>query len=204
MQRKADGSWWAQQSIISGDLGGGWGGNASKPLLMKTSACWHSHLSHRRGSRQNWHYGVNKLLRQRRIVRHSTCQWGEQRHLCLWAHNYPTPVGVLVSWWQCTATQMFKTKVKKKVNTIRLALFARWIRLIWALSQFVSSQSLLHNLDTQANTIIHKDWNRVAHKQQGQLKVSIIFFKFQVAVVVLISLNYYDNLESTGNSSCIS
>lgn len=203
MQRKADGSWWAQQSIISGDLGGGWGGNASKPLLMKTSACWHSHLSHRRGSRQNWHYGVNKLLRQRRIVRHSTCQWGEQRHLCLWAHNYPAPVGVSVSWWQCTATQMFKTKVKKKVNTIRLALFARWIRLIWALSRFVSSQSLLH-LDTQANTIIHKDWNRVVHKQQGRLKVSIIFFKFQVAVVVLISLNYYDNLESTGNSSCIS
>lgn len=179
MQRKADGSWWAQQSIISGDLGGGWGGNASKPLLMKTSACWHSHLSHRRGSRQNWHYGVNKLLRQRRIVRHSTCQWGEQRHLCLWAHNYPTPVGVSVSWWQCTATQMFKTKVKKKVNTIRLALFARWIRLIWVLSQFVSSQSLLHNLDTQANTIIHKDWNRVAHKQQGQLKVSIIFLSFR-------------------------
>lgn len=68
----------------------------------------------------------------------------------------------------------------------------------------MSSQSLLHNLDTQANTIIHKDWNRVAHKQQGQLKVSIIFFKFQVAVVVLISLNYYDTLESTGNSSCIS
>lgn len=163
--------------LVTWEEGGG--GNASKPLLMKTSACWHSHLSHRRGSRQNWHYGVNKLLRQRRIVRHSTCQWGEQRHLCLWVHNYPTPVGVLVSWWQCTATQMFKTKVKKKVNTIRLALFARWIRLIWALSQFVSSQSLLHNLDTQANTIIHKDWNRVAHKQQGQLKVSIIFLSFR-------------------------
>lgn len=53
-------------------VGVGWGGNASKPLLMKTSAYWHSHLSHREGSRQNWHGGVNELRGSAgRLVRRS-------------------------------------------------------------------------------------------------------------------------------------
>lgn len=70
----------------------------------------------------------------------------------------------------------------------------------------MSSQSLLHNLDTQANAIIHKGWNRVAYKQQRQVKVSIYFllsFRW-LSSLSFFFLNKYDDLEGMGNGARIS